>query len=416
MRGLIKILAVSQIFLSALAFAKFEFELSDKSKIEVSTQNPPRINSLWHSPKLRLFASASEDLICVWDARNFNQILRLYDENFGNIKEIACPSDFKTLYAAGGEPGESGKVLFINLEKDESAAIAESSDEFLCLAISPDDKYLAAGSADGKLIVFSLPERKAIASDTFEGKKVCSLKFNGASASLAILLSNGQVISRAREDNFKTNGTSFSAGGGTQTLLFLNNAALGFPQNFGYEAAFASVQRFLGRTLRSAKIPIKNPSVAKLRYNTPNAIALANPDGELMTMRPSLDNPNFVFFEKSPSPIIDISPCAAAALIGSTSKGEIFIWDEQSKSISGGIVICDESCQNYALFADSGAVFSSDKNLIKVTSKGGSDITDSAFSEAKTREAISKIGVKNQPKAQAAKGGKKGQNKKSKAK
>lgn len=403
MRGLLKILVFLQIFLSGSAFANFEFELSDKSKIEVSTQNPPRINSLWHSPKLRLFACASENLICVWDARNFKQMLRLYDEKFGNIKEIVCPSDFKSMYAASGKSGESGKVLFINLEKDESAVIAESSDEFLCLAISPDDKYLAAGSADGKLLIFSLPERELVASDEFQGQKVCSLKFNGASASLAILLSNGQVISRAREDNFKTNGTSFSAGGGTQTLIFLNNNALGFPQDFGYEAAFANVQRFLGRTLRSAKIPIKNPSVAKLRYNTPNAIALANPDGELMTMRPSLDNPNFAFFEKAPSAIIDISPCAAAALIGATSEGEIFIWDERSKSIAGGIVICDESCKNYALFADSGAVFSSDKKLIKVASKDGSDITDSAFSEAKTREAISKIGVKILPKAKNAK-------------
>lgn len=416
MRGLLKILAFFQIFLSVSAFANFEFELSDKSKIEVSTQNPPRINSLWHSPKLRLFACASENLICVWDARNFKQMLRLYDEKFGNIKEIVCPSDFKSAYAASGKSGESGKVLFINLEKDESAVIAESSDEFLCLAISPDDKYLAAGSADGKLLIFSLPERELVASGEFQGQKVCSLKFNGASSSLAILLSNGQVISREREDNFKTNGTSFSAGGGTQTLLFLNNTALGFPQDFGYEAAFANVQRFLGRTLRSAKIPIKNPNVAKLRYNTPNAIALANPDGELMTMRPSLDNPNFAFFEKAPSAIIDISPCAAAALIGATSEGEIFIWDERSKSIAGGIVICDESCQNYALFADSGAVFSSDKKLIKVTSKDGSDITDSAFSEAKTREAISKIGVPPLPKARNAKVAPKGQGKKSKAK
>lgn len=416
MRGLLKILAALQIFLSALAFAKFEFELSDKSKIELETQNPPRINSLWHSPKLRLFASASENLICVWDARNFKQMLRLYDEKFGNIKEIVCPSDFKTLYAAGGEPGESGKVLFINLERDESSAIAESSDEFLCLAISPDDKYLAAGSADGKLVVFSLPERKIVSSGDFKGQKVCALKFNRASSSLAILLSNGQVISREREDNFKTNGTSFSTGGGAQTLLFLNNTALGFPQDFGYDAGFASVQRFLGRTLRSAKIPIKNPSVAELRYNTANAIAIANPHGELITMRPSLDNPNFAFFEKSPSPIIDLSPCAAAAIIGSTSNGEIFIWDEQSKSIVGGIVICDESCKNYAVFSDSGSVFSSDKKLLKVASKDGADITDSAFSEAKTREAISRIGAKALPKAKNAKAAPKRQGKKSKAK
>lgn len=396
-----KVIFALQIFLAIPLAAKFEFKLSNGAKLEVDTKETPQINSIFHSPKLRLLASASKNLICIWDAKNFKLLQKIYDVKIGDVNEIVCTQDFNSVYIASGNPAKEGQVLLLNLKDKKIETLLESKDEFLSIAISSDGKYLASGSADGKLAIISTSDNSIIASDVFSNAKVVSLKFNVTSNTLAILLSNGQVISRNSEDSFKSNATSLSVGGGAQNMLFLNRAEIGLPIDSTYGGKFATVQRFLPRTLRYAKIPIEAPSAVRLRYNAKNLVAMASFKGELLTMRSSIDNPNFTFFEKSPSPILDIAPCAMASILASTLNGEIFIWSELDKRISGGIVICDESCESYAVFASSGSVFASDKKILKVVAKDGRDISDSVFSESKTASEISKIGRPNTPKKRA---------------
>lgn len=396
-----KLIFVLQIFIALPLAAKFEFELSNNAKLEVETKNPPQINSICYSPKLRLLASASKNLICIWNAKTFKLRQRIYDDRIGDVNEIVCTQDFKSVYIASGNPAEAGKVLLLNLKDKKIETLLESKDEFLCLDLSPDGKYLASGSADGKLAIISTSDNSVIASDVYANTKVVSVRFNGASNTLAILLSNGQVISRISEDNFKTNGASFSVGGGAQSIVFLSGVGLGIPIDSTYESKFAYAQKFLSRTLRYMAIPIESPSAIKLRYNTKNSIAMANFKGELLTMKFFPTNPNFTFFEKSPSPILDISPCNIASIMASTLNGEIFIWNELDKKISGGIVICDEACKKYAVFATSGSVFANDKKILKVSLKDGSDISDSVFSENKTGLEIARIGLPDTPKKRA---------------
>lgn len=367
----------------------FQFKFADSSLLKIkSEQSPIRITNLCYMRDVWQLAACAQDSIFVFDAQTLQPLVKIFDEKISTPKE--CAYNSSSLYIASGDTGRSGKLLKADLKNKTVQILAQAGDEFLCVDVSANGDFLAAGAADGTLIILNIKTGETILRQNFKEQKVVSAKFNSTSNTLAVLLSSGFVFSRNAEDNFKENGASFSAKTNAQSLLFMGKTNVILAADFSYESKLIYADRFIEKRLRAIAIPVKNPSVLKVRFDVGFPFAMANYKGDLAAAKFSFQTPEFSVFEKSQSPILDIAPAPSGAIFASTSNGEIFLWNNKTLKIACGIVLLDKNAEDFAVFSTSGFAYCTKKDAALVLSKDGKDISTERISKEKTTEFVSK--------------------------
>ena len=374
------LIAVSLLIFLLPALSRADFthiaRAKNLSKIEIKTDDDvPTIASIKYIPKQIWLISASENLVCVWDMRTFEQKKRFYDKSFGKINAICADADAKFAYFCTGEPGKIGKLFKLDLQSGEHKIIFETADEIFAIAYSPANKRIAAGALNGELIVINCEDDSIIFKAKDENEKIVSLDFNEQGTFLAVAYASGRICARAEEDSYKTPAANFSARCVPVGLKFIPRSEkdIAVVAGYGTDSKILIFRNFQERLSREFRTPDFNASAFYAR-NMAHQFIIAGKDGNLAAYKSRPDEPEF--FEAVNTRLESADRGAQNNVIAAGANGVIYAWQNFNGILIGGIVLQSADGADYAVWTSPGHAYATKENSIRFFNKNDKVIKD----------------------------------------
>ena len=339
--------------------------------IKSDTGVPP-VSAVRFVPKHNALLSASENLVCLWDAKTLARKKRFYSEAFGKLNAVCADADGRFAYAAGGAPGKSGGVFKINLDTGETRTVLEAADEFYATAFDPEAKLLAAGALNGELAVVNAESGETLFRSPPDGSKVVALEFSPKGAYLAAAYADGRIVARAAEDSFKTPAASLNARGVPVAMKFMpgREKDIAIASGFGTDAKITTFRAFSERTRREIATPGANAAAFYVR-GIGYPFVLAGKSGALTAYK-NAQNADPMCYESVNMRFECADRGAINNVVAAGSGGRIILWQNYNGLLVGGIVIQDPKGEDYAVWTVQGNAHSTRENSVEfLDSKGG---------------------------------------------